>query len=89
MGLRLYWDPDERVDHWLLAIRRNEKVVRRATLTKCEWSVEVGALAATHSLEVRLTGMAGDRMVSWSGAGVTVHARKPPRTGGKAPGRRR
>ena len=89
LGLRLYWDADERVDHWLLAIRRNGKVVRRETVRRCEWTGKVGSLAGTHALEVRLTGMAGDRMVSWSGAGLTITGPEPARKRRRNDGRRR
>jgi hypothetical protein len=80
-GLRVHWDADARVDYWLLAIRRNNKIIARQRLTESQWTGKVGVLHATHTLEVRLTGMAGDRMVSWGGAGLTMP--RPVRKPGK------
>jgi hypothetical protein len=89
LGLRVYWDADERVDRWLLAVRRNGKVIRRESLRKCEWTGKVGPLHAIHALEVRLTGMAGDRMVAWSGAGLSIPHPKPSRKRPRNDARRR
>jgi hypothetical protein len=87
LGLRLYWDPDERVDRWLLAVRRNGKVIRRESLGRCEWVGKVGPLSAIHTLEVRLTGMAGNRMVTWSSAGLSIS--RPKQRPKSKPNRRR